>query len=162
MSIEDDTNKPLPADPAAAARAAKARKAAEKAELELRDAEQSRASAAGAQPTVSSRKGQPEAIDEGGPVEMKVTFKGHGQISTGGDFGFERYARGAITVCAERNARQLFDKGWAEPVDASYADRWERMTVKETAEGARRKARFEHHMEHGVGAGEYWNSASDG
>lgn len=162
MSIEDDTNKPAPADPGAAARAAKARKAAERAEAELRDAEAAKASAGGAQPTVSSRKGAPEVIDEGQMVQMKVTFKGHGQISTGGDFGFERYARGAITTCAERNARDLYNKGWAEPIDESFADRWEKMAEREAVEGARRKARFEHHMEHGVNAGEHWSSASDG
>ena len=47
---------------------------------------------------------------------MRVTAKGHGQISTGGEYGFERYAMFAEFICPASSARTLYNRGWAEPV----------------------------------------------
>ena len=149
------------ADPMAKAREAKAKKAAEKAAAEAAQAQAQAASAGGEQPVVSSRRGRAEAPYEGEPVEMRVTPWGHGEISTGGDFGFERYAKGAITWCPEQSARQLYMKRWAEPVDPRYIDRWAEMERRELLANARRKARFDQVMEHGVGAGETYSADRD-
>lgn len=160
--MEDDTHIPPAADPMAAARAAKAKKAHEKAEAELRQAEEQAASAAGPQPVVSSRANVSVEVDEGPWVDTRVTFKGHNKISTGGDFGFEHYARGAIVKSRERYARQNFDKGWIEPIEAALADKWERLAQQELVAGMRRKERHDHAMEHGVNANETWSTGADG
>lgn len=157
----DDTLEPPKADPMAAARAAKARKAAEKAEAELRDAEASAATAGAGQPTISTLKGRPDAQYEGDLVEMRITPWGHGQISTGGEFGFERYARGAICMVAEQNARSLFNKRWAEPTDPSFADRWVKMNERDAALAAARGRREREVLEKGVNANETWSTGRD-
>lgn len=149
------------ADPVAKARAAKAAKAAAKAAADVAQAEESRRSAADGQPVVSTLKTKPVIAYEGEPVQMRVTFKGHGQISTGGEFGFERYARNARIVAAEMNARSLYEKGFAEPLDESYVDRWAEMTRREQIAGARAKAAFEDALA-GRSSGDYSSHAAFG
>lgn len=158
----DDTNEPPKADPMAAARAAKARKLAEKAEAELKAAEDAATSKSAGQPTISTLQGRAEAPYEGDPVEMRVTPWGHGQISTGGEFGFERFARGAVFTVPEHNGRTLFNKRWAEPVDPSYQDRWTAANEMELRAAARRGARERQVLENGVGANETWRTGVDG
>lgn len=159
---DDDTHEPPKADPMAAARAAKARKAAEKAEQELRAAEVSAASKADGQPTISTLKGRAEAPFEGDMVRMKVTPWGHGQISTGGEFGFERFARGAEFEAAEMNARALYNKRWAEPIEQRFVDRWTQANEADAAAAARRGARERQVLQHGVGPNETWSTALNG
>lgn len=163
--IEDDTNEPPKADPMAAARAAKARKQAEKAEAELKAAEaaaQATPADDEAGPMINTLQGRAEQLDEGPDVDMIVTFKGHGQISTGGVFGFERRPRKSRFKCPEKGARDLFNKGWAEPVDERYADRWNQMNAREQAASARRATRERHVLEHGINADETWRTGIDG
>lgn len=155
----EDDEKPA-TDRFAAARAAKAAKAFAEAQRQSEQAEREAAPAevAAGQPTVSSLKTRQVFIDEGKPVEMRVTPWGHAQISTGGEYGFERYARGAQFRAPEQNARSLYSKRWAEPIDPTYADRWVEMDHRDAATSARAKQMFEHRMEHGVAAGERWSA----
>lgn len=165
MSTEDDTNKPAPADPMAAARAAKARKQAEKAEAELRAAELSAAPADVEEdnpPPISTLQGKPEQMHEGPDVWMRVTPWGHGQISTGGQFGFERHSRGAKFKCPEAGARSLYNKRWAEPIDPALADKFVKQNEAEASAAERRGARERHVLEHGVNANEAWSTGADG
>ena len=160
--MDDDTFEPPKADPFAAARAAKARKAAEKAETELAEAEKSASRAGGAQPTISTLRGRAEAPYEGDMVEMRVTPWGDGQVSTGGEFGFERYAATAIFMAAEQNARALFNKRWAEPIDQRFIAKWIEANKRDLVNASRRGERERYVLEHGVNAGEYWSTARDG
>lgn len=146
------------ADPAAKARAAKAAKAAAKAAADVAKAEEQKKSASAGQPVVSTLKTRAVVANEGEPVEMRVTYKGHGQISTGGEFGFERYGRNAIITVGEFSARSLYEKGWAEPADERYVDRWETAKRRETIAEAAAYRRFQDVLEHGVGAGQDYNS----
>lgn len=148
-------------DPMAKARAVKAAKAAAKAQADLEQAERANKTAADGQPVVSSLKTRPAQVYEGEPVQMRVTFRGHGQISTGGEFGFERYARNAIITAAEKNARSLYEKNFAEPLDESYVDRWAEMARREQIAGAAAKAAFEDALT-GRASGDYSSHDSFG
>lgn len=159
--LEDDTHIPPAADPMAAARAAKARKAAEKAEAELKAAEIGAAPAEREEenpPPISTLQGRAEASYEGPDVWMRVTPWGHGQISTGGQFGFERHSRGAKFKCPEQGARSLYNKRWAEPIDPALADKFVRQNEMDAQSAERRGARERHTLEHGVNANETWRS----
>ena len=162
---EDDTNEPPKADPMAAARASKARKAAEKAEAELAAAEASAAPAEQVEDNpapISTLKGKAEQVYEGEDVWMRVTPWGHGQISTGGQFGFERHSRGAKFKCPEQGARSLYNKRWAEPIDPALADKFVKQNEADARAAARRGARELHVLEHGVNANEVWRTGVDG
>lgn len=150
------------ADPLAKARAVKAEKAAAKAREQAEEAERAAASAAKGQPVVSSLKGRAVAAYEGAPVEVRVTAWGHGQLSTGGEQGFERYAKDAIITIPEQRARQLFNKRWIEPTDPAFVDRWVQMNRQEIAGAMRAKAANNFHLEHGVKQGEEWRSSFTG
>jgi hypothetical protein len=68
------------------------------------------------QPVVSTLRIRQVDPQETEQVLMRVTAKGHGQISTGGEYGFERYAMFAEFICPASSARALYNRGWAEPV----------------------------------------------
>lgn len=155
--IEDEV-KPA-ADPMAKARAAKARKALEEAEKAAAAAEVAAAPIASAQPVVSSLKTKAANPYMGDPVACVVTAWGHGQISTGGEHGFERYARGAEVMIPEHSARSLFNKRWIEPKDASFADKWFKANQREIAMSMAAKRNTEFRMENGVAPGENWASS---
>ena len=158
-----DPKNPLPlADPVASRIAEKARSTAEAAEARARQAEMDAAPAAVNQPTVSSLKTRHAQVYEGEQVKMRVTSWGHGQISTGGEHGFERYARDAIIECAEVNARDLYRKRFAEPLERGLEERWVEMEKREQAASYRAKMRQEHVLENGVAAGEHWSTATNG
>jgi hypothetical protein len=157
--MKDEAQAQPAADPMAKARAAKARKAAEQAEREAEQAEVAAAPVADAQPVVSSLKTKAEAQYQGELVEVVVTHWGHGQISTGGEHGFERYARGARIALPEFSARSLFNKRWVEPVEPSLADRWVAMNNREVRQAIAAKRNTEFRMDHGVAPGEEWRSA---
>lgn len=157
----DDIDAPPKADPMAAARAAKAQKAADKANADSMVAEAMAAPARTKQPTVSKLRGRAAAPTyEGELVEVRVTAFGHNHISTGGEFGFERYARGAILQIPEINARSLFEKKYVEPTDYAFSDKWQMDKAREDVLGMRAKAREEHVLEHGVNANEHWSTAA--
>lgn len=162
---EDDTHIPPAADPISAAKAAKARKAAEKAEA---DAAKAQADAAPAEleeenpPPISTLQGRSVQADEGPEVWMRVTPWGHGQISTGGQFGFERHSRGAKFKCPEQGARSLYNKRWAEPIDPKLADKFVAMNEAEKRLSDRRGARERDVLANGVGANETWSTGADG
>lgn len=149
-------------DPVAKARAAKAAKAAAKAAADAAEAEKSANASRVANdgnPRVSSRaSAQFVQPDEGPLVEVRVTYKGHGQISTGEDFGFERYGRNARFSLPEMAARSLYEKGWAEPQDERYVDKWEQMARRERAINAKAKREFEDVLQNGVSSGHDYNS----
>jgi hypothetical protein len=162
---EDDTNTKPAADPMAAARASKARKAAEKAEAELKAAEEAAAPADIEEdnpPPISTLKGRPEQVYEGPEVWMRVTPWGHGQISTGGQFGFERHSRGAKFKCSEQGARSLYNKRWAEPIDPALADKFVKQNEAEAHLSERRGAREREVLANGVNANETWSTGADG
>ena len=146
------------ADPMAKARAAKAKKALEQAEAEAKLAEQQAAPVANKQPTVSTLRIKTVEEDAGPLVWMRITVEGHGQISTGGEHGFERYAMDAEVQMRELYARQNFKKHWAEPIDRDLVKKWKLDEQREFAAAVRRKASYEHVMEHGVAAGENWSA----
>ena len=162
--MDDETEAPPKpaADPMAKARAVKAERAAAKAREQAEQADRDAASAAKGQPVVSSMKGRAIAAYEGADVEVRVTAWGHGQLSTGGEHGFERYAAGAIIVIPEQRARSLFNKRWVEPTDPAFTDRWVAMNRQEIAAAMRAKASNDFHLEHGVKPGEEWRSSFTG
>lgn len=110
---------------------------------------------------VSSRTKQNVSGPEGPKMRMRVTAKGHGQISAGSDYGFDRYARFTEFTATEESARSLFNKGWAEPLDDADDTimRWERANALDRARDARSKKRLDQLMEHGAEAGavDGWN-----
>lgn len=162
---DDDTHIPPKADPMAAARAVKARKAAEKAEQELAQAEAQAAPAEQEEdnpPPISTLQGRPEQAYEGPDVWMRVTPWGHGQISTGGQFGFERHSRGAKFKCPEQGARSLYNKRWAEPIDPALADKFVKQNEAEARLAERRGARERDVLANGVNANETWSTGADG
>lgn len=97
--------------------------------------------------------------DEGPIIRMRVTVKGHGEISEGGDFGFNRYPMGAEFECSEATARSLSAKGYAEPVGdqrevMKIVEAWTRRAREEARQEERRKRVFDNMIEYGVsGAG---------
>jgi len=152
-------------DPVAKARAAKAAKAAAKAAAEAeaaeREANAARLSDDG-NPRVSGRARPVQAFsDDGEPIEVRVTYKGHGQISSGEDFGFERFGRNAKLMMPERSARANYEKGWIEPTDERFVDKWEREAARERIAGARAKREFEDVLAHGS-ASDYSSHGSFG
>jgi len=58
----------------------------------------------------------------------------------------------------ELYARQNFKKHWAEPIDRDLVKKWKLDEQREFAAAVRRKASYEHVMEHGVAAGENWSA----
>ncbi len=92
---------------------------------------------------------------EGPKVRMRVTAKGDMQISTGDHYGFERYGMFAEFFAEDQNARSLYNKGWAEPVDDARAtvQRWERENGQDRARDAKALAARDHLLEHGAAVG---------
>jgi len=110
------------------------------------------------QPTISTLRLRQVDPLETEHVLMRVTAKGHGQISTGEEFGFERYAMFAEFVCPASTARMHYNRGWAEPVGSVEEVR--AMTLKwlardnEAAKAdARSKAQRDRILEHGAEPG---------
>lgn len=163
MNPDDFDNSPLEddkpaADPMAKARAVKAAKALAKAMADQEAAEQSAAPVLTNQPVISTLKTKSTVEDAGPMVLMEITVEGHGQISTGGEFGFERYAMDAQVMMPELYARQNYKKHWAQPMDRELVKKWKRQEVAEYNAQAMRKRSFDHVMENGVSAGEYWSA----
>jgi hypothetical protein len=154
--MSDEEEKPA-ADPMAKARAARAAKALAKAEAELQAAEAGKASKANGQPVVP-RKGVAAPSYQGEEVMVRITHWGHNQISTGGDHGFERWAKGAEIPMPEFGARQNFNKRWVEPLDPALADKWVKQNNQEIRAAMAAKRRTDFHMENGVAQGEDWRS----
>jgi hypothetical protein len=95
-------------------------------------------------------------------VRMRVTAKGDMEISTGGHFGFERYGMFAEFFADEKNARHLYNKGWAEPLDdpRETVRRWEKENAADRMRDMKSLAARDRMMEHGaagVGADASWN-----
>lgn len=157
--MTDEVEEKPAADPMAKARAAKAAKALQKAEAEAQAAEASRASKANGQPVKSSLKGKALNPYRGEEVEVRVTAWGDGQISTGGEDGFERWGEGAVIQMPEYSARANFNKRWVEPVDQAFAKKWIELNRREVRAAMAAKGRTEFHMEHGVALNEEWRSA---
>jgi hypothetical protein len=165
MDDVSETELARASDPMAKARAVKAEKAAQRARLELEQSERDAASAAlaqgdlGVQPTKSALHSksvlQPP---QGELVRMKVTLWGDGFISTGGEFGYERFAAGAIFDCPEAAARQHFDKRYAEPLEPSFAKKWYLQAKREEAVSAKAYQQLQDVLEHGVSAGRDYSS----
>jgi hypothetical protein len=159
--MTDEIDEGPAADPMAKARAARAAKALAKAEAELAAAEKGSASASNGQPVVQ-RKSRAAPSYQGETVRVRITSWGHGQVSTGGDHGFERWAAGAEVDMPEQGARSLYNKRWIEPVDRALADKWVKQNQQEVRAAMIAKATNDRRMEHGVGVGEEWRSSQTG
>lgn len=113
------------------------------------------------QQVISSRAKIADGLDAGPPIRMRVTAKGHGQISAGSDLGFDRYARFVEFVAPERSARDLFNKGYAEPLDEPDATilRWQREDALEARRDAASLKARDAMLEHGAPVGQEarWN-----
>jgi hypothetical protein len=110
------------------------------------------------QPTISTLKTRPPVAMEGELVLMRVTAKGHGEISTGEEYGFERYAMFAEFICPASSARTLYNRGWAEPVGSveevrSLTLRWLQMDKDSAKADAKSKAARDHLLANGADAG---------
>lgn len=160
--MSDEIVEPKPAaDPMAKAREAKAAKALVKAQAELEAAEKGAESAANGQPVVQ-RKSKAAPSYQGELVRVRITSWGHGQVSTGGDHGFERWAAGAEVDMPEMGARSLYNKRWIEPLDSKLADKWIKLNKQEIVAAMRSKRANDFHMEHGVNPNEEWRSIMTG
>lgn len=110
---------------------------------------------------VSSRHKTSVEGSEGPKLRMRVTAKGHAEISAGSDHGFDRYARFTEFTATDETARSLFNKGWAEPLEnvRDTIMRWERANMLDRARDARRGKALSDLMEHGAqpGQAESWN-----
>lgn len=156
--MSDEIEDKPPADPMAKARATKAAKALAKAEAELAAAEKGSESAANGQPVVQ-RKSRAAPSYQGETVRVRITSWGHGQVSTGGDHGFERWAAGAEVDMPEQGARSLYNKRWIEPLDPKLAAKWIAQNKQEIRSAMIAKATNDRRMEYGVAVGEEWRSA---
>lgn len=101
-----------------------------------------------ARPRVNTRI-KPVIESDPNKVQMRVTVFGHGQISTGEDFGFERRGAGEEFECGEAGGFDLFCKKWAEPLDFELATQWADRQQRETLLGDRGGARYRKAMEEG-------------
>ena len=158
--INEAESAELPAaDPFAKARAAKARKAAERAEADALASQREAASAGGVQPKRSKRKGATLVEDAKGPtILVRVTSQGRDHISTGGDFGFERFDMWAEIDMVIPTAFSLWKKNWIEPTEREHVVLFDKMRHREMVEEARRTAKFNDVLEHGARLGEDYRS----
>lgn len=92
---------------------------------------------------------KPKIEEDPNRVQMRVTVFGHGKISTGEDFGFERRGAGEEFECGETGGYELFCKTWAEPLDMELATKWGDRKVREEIMGDRQGARYQRAMDEG-------------
>lgn len=97
----------------------------------------------------SARNTRSVIANEGEQVLMRVTMKGDGQISAGTDYGFDRYEMDAVFYAADRNARSLYEKGLAEPVNnrREWEQKWQRDAALERRRDAAELAHRDDVME---------------
>jgi hypothetical protein len=158
MTDETEDEKPK-ADPLAHARAIKAQKAADKAAAEAQAAELASRPSADNQPKRSKRRGARLLEDAKGPTIMvRVLSGGRDHISTGGDFGFERYDMWAEIPVEVGKAFDLWKKGYIEPMEREDVVRFDKMKTVELRREAQAKRKFDDVMERGVALGEDYRS----
>jgi len=109
----------------------------------------------GAQPVASSRSKTSVTGPEGPPIRMRVTAKGDMQISAGSDHGFDRYRMFAEFTANDVNARSLYNKGWAEPLDNPQETvmRWEELNSRDKQREAASLRRRDELLEKGAPVG---------
>jgi hypothetical protein len=88
-------------------------------------------------PRVSTLVTAQAAPYEGDTVQVRITARGHGQVSTGEQMGFERYGAGEVIDCPEESAFGLWKKNYVDPVDLTLADKWFQREQREKALGDR-------------------------
>jgi len=108
------------------------------------------------QPRISGRPAAAKPVFAGDRVRMRVTAQGHGQISTGEDWGFERYAMFAEFFAQDLYARQLYNRGWAEPASDDVEEaraivmRWMQENRQDRINDAKSKRARDDLLENGV------------